>query len=98
MLVYGRDATADSGFPSYLWRPFLIDNILGLAYFECTQKEEVDMTDFTKHHTGNKIFWGLVLIVLGGLILLRNFGYLEYDIVRFWPVLLILWGIKKLVY
>jgi hypothetical protein len=46
---------------------------------------------------GNKIFWALLLIVIGVLILLHNFGYLEHDIVRFWPVLVILWGIKKLV-
>jgi hypothetical protein len=95
---YVSGATLRSGFSSYLCESFLIDNILGLSYYECTQKEEVDMSDFGKHHTSNKIFWGLVLIVLGGLILLRNFGYLEYDIVRFWPVLLILWGIKKLIY
>lgn len=54
------------------------------------------MTEIFKYHRSHKLFWGMVLIVLGGLILLRNFGYLEYNIVRFWPVLLIIWGIKKL--
>jgi hypothetical protein len=54
------------------------------------------MSEFSKYHRSSKLFWGLILIVLGGLVLLRNFGYLEYDIVRFWPVLLIIWGIKKL--
>jgi hypothetical protein len=55
------------------------------------------LSEFQKHSKGGKIFWGVVLVLLGVLILLRNFGYLEYEIVRFWPVLLILWGIKKLV-
>lgn len=55
------------------------------------------MFECQKHSIGGKIFWGIVLVLLGGLILLRNFGYLEYEIVRFWPVLLILWGIKKLI-
>ncbi|MGB8657861.1 MAG: DUF5668 domain-containing protein [Candidatus Zixiibacteriota bacterium] len=56
------------------------------------------MSECREHGKSGKIFWGLVLVVAGVLILLRNFGYLEYDIVRFWPVLLILWGIKKLIY
>lgn len=55
------------------------------------------MSEFHKHSKNSKIFWGVVLILFGGLVLLRNFGYLEYEIVRFWPVLLILWGIKKLI-
>ena len=46
---------------------------------------------------GNRVFWALVLIAVGVLILLCNLGYVKHDIVRFWPVLVILWGIKKLV-
>lgn len=55
------------------------------------------MSKSEKHKKGNKIFWGLVLIAIGALILLHNLGYVREDIVRFWPVLVILWGIKKLV-
>jgi len=50
-----------------------------------------------KHGRGNKIFWALVLIVVGVLILLHNLGYIREDILRFWPVLVILLGIKKLI-
>lgn len=50
-----------------------------------------------KPKRGSKIFWGLVLILAGVLILLENLGYLRHDIIRFWPVLVIIWGIKKLV-
>ena len=50
-----------------------------------------------KSRRGSKVFWGLVLILVGVLILLDNLGYLRNDIIRFWPVLVIIWGIKKLV-
>jgi hypothetical protein len=50
-----------------------------------------------KSGRSGKIFWALVLIVVGALILLDNLGYVSGDIIRFWPVLLILLGIKKLV-
>jgi hypothetical protein len=55
------------------------------------------LCEFEKHRKGSRIFWALVLIVIGVLILLHNLGYLEHDIIRFWPVLVILWGIKKLI-
>jgi len=35
----------------------------------------------------------LTLIVVGVMLLLREFGYLHGDIVRYWPVLLIVWGL-----
>ena len=46
---------------------------------------------------GRKIFWGIVLVLVGLFILFHNLGFVGRDIIRFWPVLLILWGIKKLV-
>ena len=55
------------------------------------------MSKSQKHDKGSKIFWGLVLVVVGTLILLHNLGYVREDIIRFWPVLVILWGIKKLI-
>jgi len=44
------------------------------------------------------VFTGLLLIALGVLFLMRNFGW-NYDLsrfVRWWPVLLIIWGLAKL--
>ena len=41
----------------------------------------------------------LILIVMGSLILLRNFGYaipLLHDLVRYWPVLLVVLGLVRL--
>jgi amino acid transporter len=46
---------------------------------------------------GNKLFWALVLIAIGALILLHNLGYIGQDVVRYWPVIIILLGIKKLI-
>ncbi len=44
-----------------------------------------------------KIFWGIVLILIGILIILKNTGviyYSWYQILMLWPLLLILWGIS----
>jgi len=44
------------------------------------------------------LFWGLVLIIIGILILLDNLGYADFQeiISNFWPLLLILWGLSFL--
>lgn len=55
------------------------------------------MSETERKRRGGKVFWGLILILIGVLILLDNLGYLTHDIIRFWPVLVIIWGIKKLV-
>ncbi|MCK9617593.1 MAG: cell wall-active antibiotics response protein [Lentimicrobiaceae bacterium] len=44
-----------------------------------------------------KIFWGLLLIIIGLLFIFRNLGWLDFNwwaIFSLWPVLLILWGIS----
>src|SRR5262249_55917010 len=46
------------------------------------------------------IFWGLTLVAIGGLLLASNLGYplhLWPYIVRYWPTLLIVWGLLKFV-
>jgi hypothetical protein len=46
------------------------------------------------------IFWGITLIAIGGLLLARNLGYnlpVWGYIARYWPALLIVWGLLKLV-
>lgn len=43
-------------------------------------------------------FWGIVLIVLGGIFLLGNFDVINYDrIWDFWPVVVIIVGLKLIV-
>jgi hypothetical protein len=49
--------------------------------------------------TYRKIFWGVILIVLGVLFILRNLNVIDFswsDIWHFWPVLFILWGVSVL--
>jgi DUF4097 and DUF4098 domain-containing protein YvlB len=51
-------------------------------------------------HYGS-IFWSLILISIGCLFLLSNMDVVQHPwafIGRYWPVLIILWGVSKLVY
>ncbi len=70
-------------------------------------KKERHKKDWTKedwkawkkgHHHGGNGIGALILITLGVLLLLNNFGIISSSIWqilwRFWPVLLILWGIR----
>jgi Putative adhesin/Domain of unknown function (DUF5668) len=46
------------------------------------------------------IFWGLTLVAIGGLLLARNLGYsipIWGYVARYWPALLIAWGLLKFV-
>lgn len=46
------------------------------------------------------LFWGLTLLTLGALLLARNLGFtipIWSALVRYWPVLIIVWGLLKLV-
>lgn len=45
------------------------------------------------------VFWGLILILIGGLAIGRNMGLLYFDwynFLKLWPILFILWGISVL--
>ena len=42
--------------------------------------------------SGHNIGFPLTLIAIGSLLLLKEFGYLHGSILRYWPVLLIVWG------
>lgn len=49
-----------------------------------------------KKHHGNLV-WGIILVVLGLIFLLENFGYEIWDYIgKLWPIILIIWGISKL--
>ena len=46
---------------------------------------------------GNSLVWGIILIIIGGVILLEQLDVDVFDQVwRFWPVILIIWGANKL--
>ena len=40
----------------------------------------------------SSIAFPLTLVAVGSLLLLKEFGYLHGSILRYWPVLLIVWG------
>jgi len=53
----------------------------------------------TRRFSGS-LFWGLVFVVVGALVLAHNLGYaipLWPGVIRYWPVILIVWGLFKLV-
>jgi hypothetical protein len=43
--------------------------------------------------SGRRIAFPLTLIAVGALFLLKEFGYLQGSLFRYWPVLLIAWGV-----
>jgi len=48
-----------------------------------------------KHH-GNLV-WGSILVILGLIFLLENFGYdIWGQVAKLWPIILIVWGLSKL--
>jgi hypothetical protein len=60
---------------------------------EAVEVEEIP--DFMK--TGS-IFWGIILMALGAIFLLANFEILDYDVIfKFWPVAVIIIGVKLVV-
>lgn len=44
--------------------------------------------------SSHQLFWGLLLIILGTLLLLSNLGVITQDIWNYWPVIFILIGLK----
>jgi len=49
------------------------------------------------HRKKDPLIWGLVLIVIGAIFFLENFGLDVWDTIwKLWPVLLIVWGGLKL--
>lgn len=43
-----------------------------------------------------KIFWPVFAILVGALALMVNLGYLPAGTIRYWPVLLVVWGLMKI--
>jgi len=59
---------------------------------EDVEKVKEELPDFVK--TGS-VFWGIVLLALGGILLLANFDVISYETVfDFWPIAIIVIGVK----
>jgi len=47
-------------------------------------------------HRRKDVFTGLVIIVVGVFFLLQNLGYIDGSIWKYWPVILIIFGISEI--
>lgn len=57
--------------------------------------EEAKVEEFPLVVKTGSIFWGLVLMALGGMFLLANFDVISYDRVwDYWPIVVIVIGVK----
>lgn len=67
-------------------------------YLMGAEEEELVMAEELPEvvKTGS-IFWGIVLMALGGILLLANFDVISYDVIwNFWPLVVIVIGVKVL--
>lgn len=59
---------------------------------EDVEEVKEELPEFVR--TGS-VFWGIVLLALGGILLLANFDVISYDTVfDFWPLVIIVVGVK----
>jgi len=62
------------------------------------EKPEEAYDEIPEPVRSGSIFWGIVLIVLGGLLLMANYQVIDYDtLFDFWPLIIIVIGIKFVV-
>lgn len=62
------------------------------------EEEEVVIEDFPQLVKAGSVFWGIVLMALGVILLLANFDVIDYDtLFDFWPVVVIVIGLKFIV-
>lgn len=60
--------------------------------------EEISVEEVPQFIKSGSIFWGIVLIALGGILMLSNFDVISYNtIFDFWPVVVIVIGIKLVI-
>lgn len=59
------------------------------------EEEEVEVEEFPEVVKAGSIFWGIILILLGAFLLLANFEVISYSTAwQFWPIVVIIIGIK----
>jgi hypothetical protein len=57
-----------------------------------------DIEEIPAAITSGSIFWGISLMILGGILILANFEVIDYDTLwEFWPIAVILIGLKLVV-
>jgi len=67
-------------------------------YLTGEEEEEMMAEELPEVVKTGSIFWGIVLMALGGILLLANFDVISYDLIwDFWPLVVIVIGVKILV-
>lgn len=67
-------------------------------FFRGEVKEEDKLEEFPESVRSGSVFWGLILLILGGVLLLANFDVISYgSLFELWPVVIIVIGIKLVV-
>ena len=57
-----------------------------------------DIEEIPAAITSGSVFWGILLMILGGILILANFEVIDYDTLwEFWPIAVILIGLKLVV-
>ena len=58
---------------------------------------EEKVEEFPEIVKTGSVFWGIILMALGGILILANFEVISYNTVfDFWPVVIIIIGVKLL--
>ena len=59
------------------------------------EEEEMEIEEFPEAIKAGSIFWGVILLALGGFLLLANFDVISYSTLwDLWPVVVIVIGVK----
>lgn len=62
------------------------------------EEEEEEVEEFPRAVKAGSVFWGMVLVALGVILILANFEVISYDTVfDFWPLVVIVIGLKLIV-
>ena len=47
---------------------------------------------------GKHLFWGVFLVIMGGIFLLGNMGFVDpHHVFEFWPVIFIMMGVSRII-
>jgi len=75
-----------------------IANAINRKALKIKEEEVIDIDEFPQLVKAGSVFWGIILLALGVILLLANFEVISYDtLFDFWPVVVIVIGLKFIV-
>ncbi|MBS3818005.1 hypothetical protein KGY73_00650 [bacterium] len=67
-------------------------------FYRGEEEEEEKLEEFPESVRSGSVFWGLILLVLGSVLLLANYDVISYEkLIELWPIVIIVIGIKLVV-